>query len=120
LLLVEDEQLMINLYKRAFEQQNFEVEVAKNGKEGILKAAKWQPDIILLDIRMPDMDGITALRHLKELPQTSRVPVVLLSALSEEIHSKEDVKGAAAYIEKGDSSLKKVVEKVREVLLKEG
>ncbi len=119
MLLVEDAQLMINLYKRAFEQQNFEVEVAKNGKEGILKAAKWQPDIILLDIRMPDMDGITALRHLKEINQTSRIPVVLLSALSKEIHSEEDIKGAEAYIEKGDSNPKKVVEKIKEVLLKE-
>lgn len=109
---------MRDLYRRTFEKQNFEVEVATEGKEGIITAAKWQPDIILLDIMMPEMDGITALRHLKEIPETLDIPVILLSALSENIHAEEDVKEAEAYLPKSECSPKKVVKKVREVLQK--
>jgi CheY-like chemotaxis protein len=61
----------------------YEVRCANNGKQGVEAAESWQPDIILMDLRMPVMDGPTAIRALRSNPDTSDIPIFVLSAYSD-------------------------------------
>jgi CheY-like chemotaxis protein len=61
----------------------YEVTCADNGKQGVEAAEKWKPDIILMDLRMPVMDGPTAIRTLRNNPDTSDIPIFVLSAYSD-------------------------------------
>jgi CheY-like chemotaxis protein len=58
----------------------FDVRTAASGEEGLREAAAWQPDLILLDVMMPGMDGPTVLKKLQENPQTAAIPVVFITA----------------------------------------
>ena len=61
----------------------YEVRCANNGKQGVEAAESWQPDLILMDLRMPVMDGPTAIRTLRSNPDTSDIPIFVLSAYSD-------------------------------------
>ena len=65
-------------------KENYEVASAENGKEAIKTALTFKPDIILMDVMMPVMDGITACRHLRELPDFRETYIIFLTARSEE------------------------------------
>ena len=67
----------------AFELEGFEVAAASDGIEAIVQAEAFHPDVMVLDIMMPRMDGLTVLGHLRKQPGTARIPVVLLSAKAE-------------------------------------
>jgi CheY-like chemotaxis protein len=58
----------------------FEVRTAASGEEGLREAAAWQPDLILLDVMMPGMDGPTVLKKLQAIPETASIPVVFITA----------------------------------------
>ena len=84
-LLIDDEKFFCQLAKMNLEMsEKYKVFVAFNGKDGIKMAKKIKPDLILLDIMMPKMDGFEVLRVLKEDPKTMAIPVIMLSAKSEE------------------------------------
>ena len=82
-LLVEDEPLIIELYQEAFEQEDFELEVAVDGQEG-LKKAENLPDLILLDILLPGINGFEVLKELKKNGKTRDIPVIVLTNLGSE------------------------------------
>ena len=65
LLLIEDDSLMIRMYSRKFEADGFELKTALNGEEGLATAKEFMPDIILLDVMMPKMNGLQVLDALK-------------------------------------------------------
>ena len=80
-LLIEDEDDIREVAQASLElTRGWEVVAARNGREGIDKAAQHQPDAILLDVMMPDMDGPTTLQHLRARDDTRAIPVVLLTA----------------------------------------
>jgi len=82
LLIVDDSALMRKVIREFFEAEgDFQIEVARNGKEAIEKNLSFEPDVITLDINMPEMDGLTALSHIMN---TRPVPVVMVSSLTEE------------------------------------
>lgn len=117
ILLVEDDPFISEMYTTKFEHTGFDVEVAMTGKEGAMKAKEWQPDILLLDILIPEMDGFEVLSHVKKDPATSRIPVVMLTNLGQ----KEDIErgsalGAVAYIVKAHFTPQEVVDKVKAIL----
>lgn len=116
-LLVEDDSFLANIYKTKFELENFKVTVAGNGELGLKEAKKKKPDIILLDILLPKMDGFTVLEQLKQDSDLKDVPVILLTNLGQ----KDDVKkglelGAKDYLIKAHFKPSETVEKVRNVL----
>lgn len=100
ILIVEDNHEMLGFLRLQLEE-DFVVEDAENGLDGLAKALKLQPDMILSDVMMPGMDGIELLNHVKSNFDTSHIPVVLLTARSS-IESKiEGLKyGADAYLTK--------------------
>ena len=78
-LIIEDEKLIIVSTQMVLEAAGFRVESAINGEDGISKAKSLSPDLILLDIMMPGIDGWETLTRLKRDPETSGVPVVIMS-----------------------------------------
>lgn len=102
ILLVEDDpdiQRMVQLSLKF--QGGHEVSVASGGREGLEKAEQEQPDLILLDVMMPEMDGYETCRRLKANPATAAIPVVFLSARAQqsEIQKGRDL-GAIGYLVK--------------------
>lgn len=80
-LVVEDDPSISNVIQTCLRKLGgWNVVSALSGNEGLLKAETEQPDAILLDVMMPDMDGLTLLQHLREKPATQAIPVILLTA----------------------------------------
>ena len=89
-LVVDDDALIRFTVKKLLEARGHEVIVAAGGKEGIKAAAKHRPDLIILDICMPDMDGLAVLKTLKEQKATSGIPVIMLTG----VDTRESIKEA--------------------------
>jgi len=81
-LVIDDEPDLVEMIRMALERV-FEVITAYNGKEGIAKARADRPDVIVLDVMMPEKDGFTACRELKEDPATASIPVIILTGVAE-------------------------------------
>jgi len=80
-LIIDDEDDIREVAQVSLETMaGWDVQTARSGKEGLEKAAAGQPDVILLDVMMPDMDGPTTFQEFKSRPETSHIPVVLLTA----------------------------------------
>ena len=119
ILLVEDDPFISEMYATKFEKTGFTCEVASTGKEGLVKAKEWMPDLMLLDILIPEMDGFEVLAALKKDLATHSIPVVMLTNLGQ----KEDVErgiglGATDYMVKAHFTPSEVVERVRGLLAK--
>jgi len=117
ILLVDDEPDIVSLYKEALIQAGFRVSTALNGVEGLKLAREQSPNLILLDVKMPVMDGIEALEQMKLDPKLKDLKVVLLTALSDPTRPEIDIEaakelGAIDFIKKG-LSLTEFVERVQ-------
>ena len=80
ILLVEDNELNRDMLSRRLVRRGYEVEIALDGKEGLRLAAASAPDLILLDLSLPEMDGWEVLKNLKQDPKMRAIPVVALTA----------------------------------------
>ena len=101
ILVAEDERDIRDLIGFTLRFAGFEVLLTGNGIEAIEKAPLEQPDLIILDVRMPKMTGYEACRHLKENPATSAIPIVFLSAKGQEDEIQQGLaSGALEYIVK--------------------
>jgi|SRR3989344_2050084 len=118
ILIVEDEQSVSKALKERLEQEGFEVTLAQNGQEGLLRAANEKPDLILLDLIMPHMDGITMLQRLREDEWGKLAKVIILSNLSDDnALARSMEKGVYDYLVKTDWKLEDVVAKIKERLV---
>lgn len=80
ILLVEDNEMNSDMLSRRLSKRGYHVDIAPDGKQGIQSAQQLQPDLILMDMSLPEIDGWEATRRLKCDPQTSRIPVIGLTA----------------------------------------
>lgn len=111
-LVVEDKASLTQMLQFLFLSKGLEVQVAFNGEEAIDKARNLNPDLILLDIMMPKMDGFEVLEKLKEGGETTEIPVIMLTARkSREDMNKAKELGAVEYITKPFKAVE-VVDKV--------
>ncbi len=116
-LLVEDDKMILDMYTLKFTQEGYEVTQAENGKDGLEAAKKMVPDIVLLDIILPQMDGFTVLKSLKADPKLKDIPVVLLTNLGQDGDVKKGIElGAVDYLIKANFTPSQVVDKVKSVL----
>jgi DNA-binding response OmpR family regulator len=83
ILLVDDDTDFVELLGRRLEAAGYAVVMACDGREGLIKAQASSPDLVLLDLQMPVMDGFDALRELKSSPKTATIPVIVLSGQGE-------------------------------------
>lgn len=117
IMIIEDDKSLQEIYKINFEVAGFEVEIEGDGLSGISTVVEKKPDIILLDIMMPNMDGFAFLRAVKENTSIS-IPVVVCSNLSDkETYDKAFAAGAAAVLLKVDYSGKELVQKIEGILM---
>lgn len=119
ILLVEDDTFVSDIYQTKLGEEGFEVIFAENGVEAMKELEKKVPDIILLDIVMPYMDGMEVLKKLKDNNKWKNVPVILLTNLSEKDKVEEGLSlGASDYLIKSHFTPAEVVQKVNDLLKK--
>lgn len=101
ILIIDDDTDTLELVSLVLQKQGYRIVTASNGKQGLRKMSRETPDLILLDVMMPDMDGYEVARRLREDPQTAKVPVLMFTAKSQ-LHDKEVgfQSGADAYLTK--------------------
>ena len=114
ILIVEDEQHQRELYATELQEDGYEVDQASNGREGVEMVKNKKYDLVIMDIRMPEMDGIEALG--KILSRDKKIPIVIYTAYSN-YKSNFMTWTADAYITKS-SNLDELKEKIREILSK--
>lgn len=116
-LIIEDDPLIQRMYQKIFTFENYEVQVASNGEEGLAKAKASQPNIILLDIMMPVLNGLEVLDRLKGDPKLKSVPVMMLTNLESAKDAETALsRGAIKYIIKSDYDPKQVVDMVKGII----
>lgn len=117
ILLVEDDPFLVDLYNTKLKEAGFEVEIALNGKEGLKKLKEKKPDLLLLDIVLPDVDGWEVLEHLRKDANFSDLKIFVLSNLMEK-RDVERVKelGVSRYLIKAHFKPSEVVEEIKKSL----
>ncbi|MCL5411455.1 MAG: response regulator [Patescibacteria group bacterium] len=114
IVIVEDDLFVRDLYERQFKQEGFEVSVAVDGEEGVNKISKEVPDLILLDLMLPKMNGLDVLKTIKEKPETKNIPVVVLTNLGQDEAIKQCFElGANGYLVKSAYTPTQVVSEVK-------
>ncbi|MBC7764356.1 response regulator transcription factor [Microbacteriaceae bacterium] len=115
--IIEDDQVINQMYRMKFEAAGFDVATASDGETGIEMAAKFTPDIILLDLQMPHMGGAEALEHIRKSEWGNDTPVIILTNLGEEEAPKSLRQlGIHSYIVKAELTPSQVVERVKDAL----
>lgn len=117
--IIEDDPVISQMYRMKFEAEGYEVQMAANGRLGVELVEKMRPDIILLDLRMPEMDGAQALTQIRKHDWGKHIPVLILTNVGEEEAPKElaDL-NVLSYIVKADLTPRQVTERVKEALKK--
>lgn len=95
ILVVDDDPAIIDLLTRFLTRDGYSVVIARNGREALEKVAHTPPDLILLDVTMPEMDGFTACRRLKEDERTALIPITMLTGLDEREHRRRGIEAGA-------------------------
>jgi DNA-binding response OmpR family regulator len=117
IVIAEDDQLINGSLVQGFKDAGFEVIPASDGELAVAKIKEINPDVVVLDIMMPKLDGIGVLWEMKADPNTEKIPAVMLTNLSDTATISKIIEaGAADYLLKSDQSIDQVVQKVREVL----
>lgn len=119
-LLVEDDPLIIRLYTNILKLNDFEVETAENGKLALEKLKTYSPDIILLDIMMPEMNGVQFLTHITAGNEKDKIPVIVLTNVVDPAVKTEAAEyGASLVIVKSETEPDDVIALVKQVLANE-
>jgi len=117
ILLIEEDQFLYKILTVKLKRAGFDVFLAIDGEEGIKKAKETKPDLILLDLILPKINGFAVLSEIKKTPVLKKVPVVILSNLGQESDVEKGLRmGAEDYLIKTNLSLSEIVEKVKKHL----
>ncbi len=120
IMLVEDDAILVEMYQAKFELEGHEIVVANNGQESLNLLEGYLPDIILLDILMPKLNGFHVLKEIKKQPKLRNIPVILLTNLGEaEVDMNQELAralGVDDYLIKSHHTPDEVVEKVMKAL----
>ena len=117
ILIVEDEEVLLGVLKDRFENEDFDVLVAKDGADGLMLALDKQPDVILLDIIMPKLDGLSMLKKLRTYERGKNIRVIVMTNVndSKEVHEAL-ANGARDFLVKSDWVISDLVTSVRNQL----
>ncbi len=117
ILIVEDDPMMSRMYQNAFITEGFEVELARDGQEGLDKARTVAPALIILDVMMPKFNGMQVLEAIKSDPAIKMIPILMLSNLGGQKDAEDAVAmGAVKYLLKSDIEPREVVITVKQIL----
>ena len=118
LLIIEDDLVLARMYRTLLQNHGYDVKTAVDGETGLKEALDIHPDLILLDIRMPKMDGMTVMHHLREDKWGKTAPIIILTNLD---LSDQRLTGVVKdqpsyYLIKSNNPPDQVLEKVNEIL----
>jgi two-component system alkaline phosphatase synthesis response regulator PhoP len=101
-LVVDDEPEIVEMLRMSLETASYEVIVAYNGKEGVDKTKKEKPDAIIMDLMMPERDGFAAIKELKNDPDCADIPILVLTAISNDLTQSRYAKSMGLELEAED------------------
>lgn len=116
ILIIEDNLDLVDMYRVKFEREGFQMSYAVNGEEGLMKAIELKPDVILLDILMPNMDGWEVMRAIRNNTSLSSKILVMSNLGQQDQIDKAYQLGACGYLIKANNTPSQVLEKVKELL----
>ena len=115
--ILEDDPVISQMYRMKFEADGFDVQLANDGVRGVAMVEEFKPDIILLDIQMPEMNGAEALSAIRKHDWGKGIPAIILTNLGKEESPKElESLGIAGYIVKAELTPRQVVARVKDEL----
>ncbi len=116
-LIVEDDPYISSMYLKKLEREHLQVSIAVDGQTGLSLAQQELPDLVLLDIMLPKIDGWTVLQYLKANPSTRYIPVIMLTNLSDQTNQDQAKRlGADEYMVKAQFLPSEVVTKIKALL----
>lgn len=114
ILLVEDDDALANVYKTRLEVEGFDVRHVDNGEDALSNAVEYRPDLIVLDVMMPKIDGFDVLDILRQTPETTGMRVIMLTALSQAKDKERAEKlGADDYLVKSQVVISDVISRIK-------
>ena len=114
ILIIEDDKFLRGLIAQKLKAEGYEVIEAAEGREGLEKVKKEKPNLVLLDLVLPGIDGFEVLKKIKEDPSTSFLPVIILSNLGQKESVEKGLKmGAVDYLIKAHFTPTEIIEKVK-------
>jgi DNA-binding response OmpR family regulator len=115
--IIEDDPVISQMYRMKFETDGFEVQLADNGQKGVALVEHFAPDIILLDLQMPEMSGDQALLEIRKHAWGKDIPTIILTNLGEE-EAPKNIRslGIHSYIVKAELTPRQVVQRVKDAL----
>lgn len=116
ILCVEDNDDNLFVLHRRLSRAGFEVKVATNGKEGVEWAKTLLPDLIVMDLNLPKLDGTEATRRLKSQPETKHIPIIVLTSHDDEKHRAKALAAGADAYETKPPEFDRLVEKIRSLV----
>ncbi len=117
ILVVEDDKFLRELLIRKLEDEGFEVSMAVDGKEALRKIEEGLPQLILLDLVLPGIDGFDILEQIKKDPRTGKIPVIILSNLGQREEVERGLElGAADYLIKAHFTPNDIIKRVKKLL----
>ena len=119
ILIVEDDKFLRELIARKLTAENYQISEAIDGEEGLKKIKEEKPDLVLLDLILPGIDGFEVLSRIKEDPSLASIPVIILSNLGQREDVERGMKlGAVDYLVKAHFTPNEIIEKVKQALTK--
>jgi len=117
ILVIEDDKFLRELISRKLTGEGFDVLEAVDGEEGIKKIKEGKPDLVLLDLILPSIDGFEILTRVRDDPEVSSIPVIILSNLGQREEVEKGLKlGAVDYLIKAHFTPGEIIEKIKNVL----
>ncbi len=117
ILLVEDDEVLATVYKQRLELEGFEVQRVDNGEDALQTALEFQPELILLDVMMPKLNGFDVLDILRNTPATHNIHIIMLTALSQPKDAERAKElGADDFLVKSQVVISDVVDRIKHQL----
>ena len=117
ILLVEDDPFLIDIYSTKLKESGFSVEVASDGESALRKVKEKEPDLVILDIVLPQLDGWEILRQIKSDPKLKNIKIIILSNLGQKEEVERGVElGAVKYLIKAHYTPSEVVAEIKQLL----
>lgn len=114
ILIAEDDKYLASAYRVKLQKSDFDVKIASNGEQALAELKTFKPDLLLLDLVMPQKDGFYVLEQMQSDPQLKKVPVIVASNLGQpEDIDKAKKLGAKDYIVKSNMSLADIINKIK-------
>ncbi|MGB3988494.1 MAG: response regulator [Minisyncoccales bacterium] len=121
ILVVEDDKFLRELISQKLTREGYDVKEAIDGEDGVVKVKEEKPDIILLDLILPGMDGFEVLAKIKDDPEVENIPVVILSNLGQRDDVERGLKlGAVDFLIKAHFTPGEIIEKIEKVMKEAG